>query len=57
MPASLGPLIALCAIVAAAVLAFVVLVGHPVNDVDLLAWAAVALAAGLLALIVPARVR
>lgn len=53
MPAGLRPLIVIAAVVAAAVLSFVVLLGHPHNEVDLLAWSSVALAAGLLALVIP----
>ena len=55
MIASLRPFVVIVAVIAAAVLAFVVLLGHPHNEVDLVAWAGVALAAGLLVLIVPDR--
>jgi hypothetical protein len=55
MPLGLRPFLVIAAVVAAFVLSFVVLLGHPSNEVDLLAWTGVALAAGLLVLVVPDR--
>ena len=53
MPASLRPFVVIAAAVACLVLAFVVLLGHPHNTINLLAWVGVAAGVGLLALVVP----
>ena len=51
IPAGLRPLVVIGAAVALLVLGFVVLAGHPANEVDLLAWADVAAGAGFVALV------
>ena len=53
MPSGLRPLIVIAAGVACLVLAFVVLLGHPHNEVDLLAWIGVAAGAGLIVAVAP----
>jgi hypothetical protein len=53
MPAGLRPLIVIAAAVACLVLAFVVLLGHPHNEIDLLAWIGVASGVGLIVVVAP----
>jgi hypothetical protein len=53
MPYGLRPLVVIAAGVACLVLAFVVLLGHPHNQIDLLAWIGVAAGAGLIVAVAP----
>jgi hypothetical protein len=55
MVLGLRALLVLAAAVACFVLAFVVLLAHPHNEIDLLAWIGVATGAGLVAMIAPIR--
>jgi hypothetical protein len=57
MPLGLRPLVVIAAGVACLVLAFVVLLGHPHNEVDLLAWIGVASGVGLIVLVAPFETR
>jgi hypothetical protein len=53
MPAGLRPLVVIAAGIACLVLAFVVLLGHPHNEIDLTAWGLVASGVAFIALVVP----
>lgn len=53
VPLGLRPLIVIAAGVACLVLAFVVLLGHPANQLDLLAWMGVATGVALIVLVTP----
>jgi hypothetical protein len=53
MPLGLRPLVVIAAGIACLVLAFVVLSGHPHNEVDLLAWGLVSAGVGLVVVIFP----
>jgi hypothetical protein len=53
VPVNLRPLIIIAAGVACLVLAFVVLVGHPRNQLDLLAWIGVATGVALITFVLP----
>ena len=53
MPIGLRPLIVIAAGIACLVLAFIVLAGHPHNEIDLLAWTGVAAGVGLIVLVAP----
>jgi hypothetical protein len=53
VPATLRPFLVIAAAFACLVLVIVVLVGHPANQLSLLAWAGVAAGTGLLLLVVP----
>ena len=53
MPLGLRPFLVIAAGIACLVLAFVVLLGHPHNELDLVAWGVVSAGAGLVLVIVP----
>jgi hypothetical protein len=53
MPSGLKPLVVIAAGIACLVLAFVVLVGHPHNELDLVAWGVVAAGVGLVTVVLP----
>jgi hypothetical protein len=53
MPYGLRPLIVIAAGIACLILAFVVLIGHPHNSLDLVAWAAVATGVALVVTVAP----
>jgi hypothetical protein len=53
MPLGLRPLIIIAAGIACLILAFVVLIGHPHNEIDLLAWIGVAAGVGLVLTVAP----
>jgi hypothetical protein len=53
MPASLRPFLVIAAGIACLVLALVVLLGHPGNQLDLLAWTGVSAGVGLIVLVIP----
>jgi hypothetical protein len=53
VPLGLRPLIIIAAGVACLILAFVVLLGHPHNEIDLLAWMGVSTGVALIVLMTP----
>jgi hypothetical protein len=55
LPIGLRPLIVIAAGIACLVLAFVVLLGHPHNEIDLLAWVGVASGVAFVLLVAPDR--